>query len=33
MLLHAPSRIASAEAIPKFAVVRALREPTIFSPK
>ena len=33
MLLHAPRKIANAEAIPRFAAARALCEPTIFSPK
>ena len=33
MLLHAPRKTASAEAIPRLAAVRAPREPTMFSPK
>src|SRR6516164_6448239 len=33
MLLHAPRKTAKAEAIPRLAAVRALGEPTIFSPK
>jgi hypothetical protein len=33
MLLHAPRKIANAEALPRLAAVRALREPIIFSPK
>jgi hypothetical protein len=33
MLLHAPRKIASTEAIPRLATVRAPHEPTIFSPK
>ncbi len=33
MLLHAPRRIARAEAIPRLADACALREPTMFSPK
>jgi len=33
MLLHAPRKIAKVEAIPRVAAVRALAEPSIFSPK
>ncbi len=33
MLEHAPRNIVSAEAIPRLATVRALRDPTMFSPK
>src|ERR1700733_4341284 len=33
MLLHAPRKIASIEAIPRLAAVRAPPEPTMFSPK
>jgi hypothetical protein len=33
MLPHPPRNIVSAEAIPRLATVRALRDPTMFSPK
>ena len=33
MLLHAPKKIASIEAIPRLAAVRAPLEPNIYSPK
>lgn len=33
MLEQAPRNIVSAEAIPRLATVRALRDPTIFSPQ
>jgi hypothetical protein len=33
MLPHPPRNIVSAEAIPRLATVRVLRDPTMFSPK
>jgi hypothetical protein len=33
MLLHAPSKTASAETIPRLAAIRARPEPIMFSPK